>query len=51
MASLTDGLGEFFAGESTLKIDIGISSDSMVKLAIIVVVAIIASVVIIKIVK
>ena len=34
MASLTDGLGDFFAGESTLKIDVGISSDSMVKLAI-----------------
>lgn len=49
--SLVDGLGDFFAGESTLKAEVGISSESMVKLAVIAVVTTVVCVFIVKMLK
>ena len=36
--NLIDGLGSFFNGNSTLRIDVGISTESMIKLAVVAVV-------------
>lgn len=49
--SLIDGLGSFFAGESTLKAEVGISSESMVKLAVVAVVTTVICIVITRIIK
>lgn len=46
--SFMDGLGSFFAGESTLKAEVGISSESMVKLAVVAVVTTVICVLIAK---
>lgn len=49
--SFMDGLGDFLAGESTLKAEVGISSESMVKLAVIAVVTTVVCVFIVKMLK
>lgn len=49
--SLIDGLGSFFSGESTLKAEVGISGESMVKLAVVAVVTTVICVLIAKAIK
>lgn len=49
--SFMDGLGDFLAGESTLKAEVGINTESMVKLAVVAIVATTVCVFIVKILK
>lgn len=46
--SFMDGLGSFFAGESTLKAEVGISIESMIKLAVVAVVTTVICILIAK---
>lgn len=46
--NLIDGLGSFFNGNSTLRIDVGISTESMIKLAVVAVVTTLICVLIAK---
>lgn len=46
--NLIDGLGSFFNGNSTLRIDVGIATESMIKLAVVAVVTTLVCVLIAK---
>jgi len=49
--TLIDALSEFFSGNATLKVDVGISPDSAIKIAVIAIVTTIVCVLIAKAIK